>query len=133
MNDKSGSTLQKASFALLILIAAALAYLIVRDRVRSDREDRSLNQVPPPSAASSASASATAPSKWGEMKSSFTPLRSRAGAGTERVTTNQRVIARNSVQSGISSSPDVVSHLSLGGGSPPGIAVPATTLLGAGA
>ena len=45
MNHESGSALQQASFALLVLIAAGLGYLIVRDRIRSQLvEERSMRR-----------------------------------------------------------------------------------------
>ena len=37
MNHASGSALQKVSFVLVLFIAAAAGYLVVRERLRADR------------------------------------------------------------------------------------------------
>ena len=83
MNNESGSALQKASFALLVFIAAALAYLIVRDRVRDREEQRATAEAA--EAAQNASASASTPLP---AKSSFAPLRPRGEPNVARTTVN---------------------------------------------
>jgi hypothetical protein len=126
MNDNPGSTLQKASFVLLVLIAAALAYLIVRDRVRANRVSA---EMPATLGSSSSPAPAVATSRAAEMKSSFTPLRSRNATDTGRVATGQRIFAGNSVQSAIVSSPDAVEAAPLAAILETGAPVPAATTL----
>lgn len=88
MNNESGSVLQKASFALLVLIAAGLGYLIVRERFRS--EERAAEATAAVAAAATANPSAQ-PTPWSpaEMKSSFAPLRPRSETNVVRVVTNR--------------------------------------------
>ena len=85
MNNESGSALQKANFVLLALILAGIAYLIVRDRIRS--EQRAAEAQAAQAAATQARAmSATTPGGNAlEMKSSFTPLRDRVQPNATRV------------------------------------------------
>lgn len=90
MNNASGSALQKASFALLLLIAVALAYLIVRERMRARDEEAYRDHLPgSPLAARTQSANAF-PS---EMKSSFAPLRPRVETNTVRIPSNRPLAA----------------------------------------
>src|SRR5436309_3204639 len=91
MNNKSGSVLQRANFLLLVLVLVCLAYLIVRERARSDQraaEDQIAAKV---AATSEARAATQAETPWNpaEMKSSFAPLRSRNGTNVVRVVTNR--------------------------------------------
>lgn len=73
MNNQSGSALQKANFALLLLIASALTYLVVRERIRTPKAEAGSTEgtdavsvvEPPPTPVPS------------ETKSSFAPLRPR--------------------------------------------------------
>jgi hypothetical protein len=88
MNNESGSALQKASFVLLMFIAAALAYLIVRDRIRADQQRAEAERIAataplaPPQAAQR-------PINPAEMKSSFAPLRPRVETNTIRLPANR--------------------------------------------
>jgi len=76
MKSESGSALQKASFVLLVLIAAALAYLIVRDRIRTERARAEEEQSAAASALSPAPVPAR-PTSPSEMRTSYAPLRPR--------------------------------------------------------
>ena len=72
MNNDSGSALQKASFALLVFIAAALAYLIVRDRVRERTQPAEATASEPAPDPNEPAISAPRPAP-----NSFAPLRPR--------------------------------------------------------
>jgi len=91
MNHESGSALQQASFALLVVIAAGLGYLIVRERTRS--AERAAEATATAASAATAPANpATQPAPWNpaEMKSSFAPLRPRSETNNVvRVVTNR--------------------------------------------
>lgn len=95
MNDESGSALHKASFALLLLIAAALAYLIVRERIRS-RDSANTQQAEVESLQlDSASAIVGSPA---EIKSTLAPLRPRIETNSPRVVVAQNIVSpRNTV------------------------------------
>ena len=85
MNNQTGSALQKANFVLLALILTGVAYLIVRDRVRSEQRAAEAQAVQA-AAARRETATATA-ANASELKSSFTPLRDRVQPGVTRVVT----------------------------------------------
>jgi hypothetical protein len=84
MNNESGSALQKASFVLLMFIAAALAYLIVRDRIRANQQRDEAERI---AAVAPSTALQTTPRPFNpaEMKSSFAPIRPRVETNTVRV------------------------------------------------
>src|SRR4051812_42921135 len=94
MNNESGSALQKASFVLLLFIAAALGYLIMRERLQTER-DRSAVDLRPdaPSTTQAVASPAFNPS---EMKSSFAPLRPRVQTNTARAVKEGAIAARKS-------------------------------------
>ena len=85
MNNETGSALQKANFVLLALVLAGVAYLIVRERVRSEQRAAEAQAVQA-AAARRETATATAANS-SELKSSFTPLRDRVQPGVTRVVT----------------------------------------------
>ena len=89
MNNASSSPLQKASFVLLVFIACALAYLIVRGHLDAQRTKRDAESV----VASSSSAIEPARGRLNssEMKSSFAPLRPRVETNVVRVLTNRTI------------------------------------------
>ena len=87
MNNESGSTLQKASFALLVFIAAALGYLIVRDRFRPNPA----SLTPSPESTGESASQANLAGAGREIRSSFAPLRPRVDTGVVRVVTNRKV------------------------------------------
>ncbi|HWN95397.1 MAG TPA: hypothetical protein VNT99_10225 [Methylomirabilota bacterium] len=80
MNNESRTVLQKANFVLLVLIAAALGYLIVRQRSDPHREQSAATTTAAaaPVAVSGSQLNST------EMKSSFAPLRPRVETNTVR-------------------------------------------------
>jgi hypothetical protein len=92
MNNESGSALQKANFTLLILIASALAYLVVRDRIRNHKaETTSTEGIDAPVVVASPVPTASSD----ETKSSFAPLRSRIQTNTVRTVGTQIVSPKN--------------------------------------
>ena len=101
MNNKSGSALQKASFVLLLFIAAALAYLIVRERIRAHGQ-RAESERTVMTAGSSSRFSNPQTFNPSATKSSFAPLRPRGN-------TNSLQAARNTVGANASgqSSPSI--------------------------
>jgi hypothetical protein len=82
MNSESGSAFQKASFVLLVFIAGALAYLIVRERIRS-REPAQVAQVTEDTVPRNDSAASSR--NPAEMRTSFAPLRPRNDTNSARV------------------------------------------------
>jgi len=86
MNDESGSALQKASFVLLMFIAAALAYLIVRERIRANQQRAEAERMAA-TAPTAAPQSTPRPLTPAEMKSSFAPLRPRVETNATRLPT----------------------------------------------
>lgn len=93
MNNESGSALQKANFALLVFIAGALAYLIVRERIRARDELVALaaarNDGPV--------AAVTVPPKPADNprsnQTSFAPLRPRPVTNSARVNVGKSLVA----------------------------------------
>ncbi len=85
MNNESGTALQKANFVLLALILAGLAYLIVRERVRSEQRAAEAQAVQ--AAAAQPEPAPAAKGNSSELKSSFVPLRDRVQTNVTRVVT----------------------------------------------
>jgi len=86
MNNASGSTLQKVNFALLVLVLAALAYLIVRERARS--EQRAAAETEAASADPKTPPVRNVNTPWpSDLKSSFAPLRARVETNVVRSVT----------------------------------------------
>jgi hypothetical protein len=92
MNNESGSALQKANFTLLILIASALAYLVVRERIRHQRAETTTTES---ADAAVVVASPVTTTSLDETKSSFAPLRPRVQTNTVRVLGTQIVSPKN--------------------------------------
>ena len=86
MKQEPSSVLPKATFVLLLFIAAALSYLLVRDGLRT--ESRADLQTAAP-AATVAPANPAPVLNPAETKSSFAPIRPRAETNMVRVSTNR--------------------------------------------
>ena len=88
MNQEPSSVLPKATFVLLLFIAAALGYLVVRDWLRP--EPRAEMEITAPAPSHNAAPTNVVPA-WNpaEMKSSFAPLRPRVETNFVRVSTNR--------------------------------------------
>ena len=89
MNSESGSALQKASFVLLLFIACALAYLIVRDRVRSREPVQVAQLTEDPAPRKDSPGGSRDPA---EMRTSFAPLRPRNDTNSARVLSGKSVV-----------------------------------------
>jgi hypothetical protein len=90
MNNESGSALQKANFALLILIASALAYLIVRERIRSHRVEAGSQEAADVAAVATPPATTASPE---ETTSSFAPLRPRVDTNAARKVVGSSIVS----------------------------------------
>jgi plastocyanin len=89
MNNASGSMVRKMSFALALVIAAALGYLAVRYRLRMDQEraDAVAAMAPPAPTTLVSAASLTSTSK-----PNYLPLRARVETNVVRVGTNRLLV-----------------------------------------
>jgi plastocyanin len=108
MNTPSGSALQKVNFVLLLVIASAVAYLIIRDRQRSAAETS-------PVASTTTTGADDAPREGfnpAEMKASFAPLRHRAMTNESRSGRPQPVLESRRAEAGAAGVPPVsaISH-----------------------
>jgi hypothetical protein len=128
MNNESGSVLQKASFALLLFIAAGLGYLIIRDRF--PRGQAAVESIPS-SAASGARTSSNTSSDPTEPRSSFAPLRPRNATNPPRTwNSNAPVLTRSSVPPASRSAPVVDSETTVTARPQNSLAVPVATTSG---
>jgi plastocyanin len=91
MNNESGSALQKANFTLLILIASALAYLIVRERIRSHRVEAGSQEGTDTVAIATPPVNNTASPE--ESRSSFAPLRPRVDTNAVRKIVGSSIVS----------------------------------------
>jgi plastocyanin len=127
MNNASGSSLQKANFALLVLILGCLAYLIVRERVRSEQRAAEAEAAAAANARISTVRTVSAP--WpSDLKSSFSPLRARNETNTARVVPRPAAVGPNEnpaaeISSGTTPPAVLVESIS----ATPGVAVPVAT------
>jgi hypothetical protein len=99
MNHASGSALQKVSFVLVLFIAAAAGYLVVRERIRADAErQRALNAA---LAAAKESELSTEPvgdsSNRSPNKVNYAPLRPRVETNVVRVLSNRFIAVPGAV------------------------------------
>ena len=86
MNREPSSVLPKATFVLLLFIAAALGYLVVRDWLRPNSRAEVQTAAPVETVAPT---NPTPVSNPAEMKPSFAPIRPRAETNMVRVPTNR--------------------------------------------
>lgn len=96
MNHASGSALQKISFVLVLFIAAAAGYLVVRERLRANQQ-REAELAAVAAAAANSAPAPTVPQRAAAPleKPSFAPLRDRVVTNTVRVPSNRYVALSN--------------------------------------
>ena len=90
MNNASGSVLQKVTFILVLLIAAAAGYLLVRERLRADQQSADAAAAVTAKTAPLAAAAPDRPAPPPE-KPNYAPLRPRVETNVVRVLTNRPV------------------------------------------
>jgi hypothetical protein len=93
MNNASGSTLAKVTFALVLFIAAAAGYLVVRERLRAERE-RADVAVGTSATDESSNPAASPRSNSPVPKPDYAPLRPRVETNVVRVMNPPQIVAR---------------------------------------
>jgi hypothetical protein len=88
MNNESGSTLQKINFVLLLLIAAALGYLIARNRIDGTAAQPAATSLTPAAPLDAVAANTSA----APTRSSFAPLRARVETNGARAVPARAVV-----------------------------------------
>jgi hypothetical protein len=93
MNNTSGSAWQKVGFVLVLFVAAALGYLVVRERIRADRE-RAEAEAARTAAEHALSPAVPQPTNPPPSKTAYAPLRPRAETNVVRALSKPQIITR---------------------------------------
>jgi hypothetical protein len=89
MNHAPGSTLQKVSFILVLFIAAAAGYLVVRERLRASQQRKAEAEAAVATNSSQSTSTPERPTSPSAEKPNYAPLRDRVETNVVRVPSNR--------------------------------------------